>query len=128
MRHTIKNVCNIHPLKNISRRATGWQVQKRINHTMHESYFSDFEHGSAYKALMNAIHFRNKKFGDPMSELRSELQRQLNTYGRPSTYLPKFEAGKPFMIRASTLKPAVYRAARNYGYDVTINDLQVTIN
>lgn len=128
MRHTIKNVCNIHPLKNITRRSSGWQVQKRIDHTMYESYFSDFEHGSAYKALMNAIHFRNKKFGDPMSELRSEPQRQLNTYGRTSTYLPKFEAGKPFMIRSSTLKPAVYRAARNYGYDVTINGLQVAIN
>lgn len=128
MRHIIKNVSNIHPLKNITRRASGWQVQKRINHTMYEEYFSDFEYGGAYLALMSAIDFRNKKFGDPMTELRSKTQVQLNSYGRPSTYLPRFEAGKPFMIRSSTLKPAVYRAAKNYGYDVTINGLKVTIN
>lgn len=128
MRHTIKNVSAVHPLKNITRRSTGWQVQKRIDGRMHEGYFSDIDYGDSYRALSAAVQFRNKKFGDPMSELRSKTEVRLNSYGRRSVYLPLFEQGKPFMIRSSTLKPAVYRAAQNYGYDVTINGMKVTIN
>lgn len=127
MRHTIKNVNAVHPLKNITRRSNGWQVQKRINDVHFDEYFSDTEHGNSYSALNAAIRFRNKKFGDPMAEVRSPVQVRLNSYGRPSTYLPKFEQGKSFMIKSDSNRPAVYRAAKNYGYNVKINGFKVTV-
>ena len=127
MRHTIKNVNAVHPLKNITRRSTGWQVQKRIDAMHIEEYFSDAEHKDSYQSLNAAIRFRNMRFGDPMAEVRSPVQVRLNSYGRPSTYLPKFEQGKSFMIKSNSLKPAVYRAAKNYGYNDKINGSKVTI-
>lgn len=127
MRHIIKNVNAVHPLKNITRRSTGWQVQKRIDAMHIEVYFSDAQHKDSYQSLNAAIRFRNTNFGDPMAEVRSPVQVRLNSYGRLSTYLPKFEQGKSFMIKSNSLKPAVYRAAKNYGYNVKINGSKVTI-